>query len=62
MTEPREIDAFEAAKEARIDGELQDLDRINKERAKQGLARLTYPEYIPEIHRSKLHEKPDESE
>ena len=53
-------DCFELAKERRIDDELQDLDRINQERAKKGLARLTYPEYIPEIHRSKLHEKENE--
>jgi hypothetical protein len=50
-------DCFELSKERRIDDELQDLDRINQERAKQGLALLTYTEYIPEIHRLKLHEK-----
>jgi len=44
-------DCFSLAKEARIDEELRELERINAERKKQGLALLTYPEYDPKIHR-----------
>lgn len=47
-----ERDCFALAKDARIDEELQDLDRINRDRENRGLAPLTWPEYQPEIHRS----------
>lgn len=51
--EDDERDCFAIAKDFRIDEELQDLDRINRERLKNGQALLTYTEYKPEIHRVK---------
>ena len=51
MTSDPDPDCFSLAKETRIDEELRELERINAERKKQGLALLTYPEYDPKIHR-----------
>lgn len=44
-------DCFALAKDAAIAAELEEIERINSEREKQGLALLTYPEYDPKIHR-----------
>jgi hypothetical protein len=44
-------DCFALAKEAEIEADLRELERINLERKKQGFALLTYPEYDPKIHR-----------